>query len=124
MAVGTAIVLAILVVMVTNIFTEPIVHVFNSEQNEQMATYALEGVRLYFIGFLFAGFNMVGSGYLGATEKAGWAFFTSVVRGVLAISMCAYILSRLIGMTGIWLAFPAAELLTAALMIAAIQKSM
>ena len=74
-------------------------------------------------GFLFAGFNMVGTGYLGATEKAGWAFFTSIVRGVLAISVCAYVLAGLLGMTGIWLAFPAAELLTAALMIAAVRKS-
>lgn len=123
MAVGTSIVLAILVVLATNVFTEPIVRIFNSEQNGQMAVYALEGVRLYFIGFLFAGFNMVGTGYLGATEKAGWAFFTSIVRGVLAISVCAYVLAGLLGMTGIWLAFPAAELLTAILMIAAVRKS-
>lgn len=123
LAAGTAIVLALLVVLVTSIFTEPIVNVFNSENNMQMADYAMEGVRLYFIGFLFAGFNIVGTGFLSAIEEAGWAFLTSVVRGVLAISVCAFLLSRVFGMTGIWLAFPAAELLTTFLMIMAIVKS-
>ena len=123
LALGTATILAVLVVVVTNIFTKQIVEVFNSENNAQMAVYALEGVRLYFIGYLFAGFNIVGTGYLGAIEEAGWAFLTSIVRGVLAISVCAFLLSRVFGMTGIWLAFPVAELLTTFLMIMAIVKS-
>ena len=123
LALGTAMILAVIVVLVTNVFTEPIVNVFNSEKNQQMAVYALKGVRLYFIGYLFAGVNIVGTGYLGAVEEAGWAFLTSIIRGVLAISIFAFILSRLFGMTGIWLAFPAAECFTALLMIVAIRKT-
>lgn len=34
----------------------------------------VKGLKLYFIGFLFAGINIVGTGYLSATEQAGWAF--------------------------------------------------
>lgn len=116
-------VLAVLIVCLTGCFTKQIVQVFNSEQNARMAAYALQGVRLYFIGFLFAGFNIVGTGYLSATESAKWAFITSIVRGVAAIIVCAFVLSWLFGMTGIWLAFPAAELFTAVLMVTAIAKS-
>ena len=47
-----------------------IVAVFNSENNAEMASYAVFGVRLYFTGFLFAGFNIIGTGFLSATESA------------------------------------------------------
>lgn len=122
LAIVTSVVLALLIIGLTGGFTEIIVKIFNSEKNEQMAVYAVEGVRIYFWGFLFAGFNIVGAGYLSATESAGWAFFTSIVRGVVAISVCAFILAHFLGMTGIWLAFPAAEFMTAVIMVAAMIK--
>ena len=123
LALVTAGVLAVLTVFITSTFTEMIVRVFNSENNQQLAVYAMEGVRLYFTGFLFAGFNIVGTGYLSATESAGWAFVTSIVRGVLAISVCAFVLAYLLGMTGVWLAFPAAELVTTLLLVVAMRRS-
>ena len=58
-----------------------------------------------------------------ATESAAWAFLTSVLRGFVAISLCAVILAALFGMTGVWLAFPVAELLTSLLMVIAIVRS-
>ena len=87
-----------------------------------MAVYAMKGMRRYFIGFLFAGFNLVGAGYLSATESAGWAFATSILRGFAAIIICALLLSVTLGMTGIWLAFAAAELITAVVMLIAMKK--
>lgn len=78
---------------------------------------------MYFIGFLCSGFNIVGTGYLSATEKAGWAFMASVLRGFVAITLCALLLSHLFGMAGVWLAFPVSELLTAIVMGIAIVQS-
>ena len=123
LSVETSAALAVLMVVAVNLFAEIIVNVFNSEQNMQLTAYAMEGIRLYFIGFLFAGFNIVGTGYLSATENAGWAFVTSILRGVVAISVCALVMAALFGMTGVWLAFAAAELITAAVMAAAVGRS-
>lgn len=109
--------LAGVILIAINVLNAPIVNIFNSENNQTMYEYAIKGLPLYFIGFIFAGFNIVGTGYLSATVSALWAFITSVLRGVVAISLCAFILSELFGMTGVWLAFPAAELITAILMI-------
>ncbi|MDO4260848.1 MAG: MATE family efflux transporter [Eubacteriales bacterium] len=120
LSVAAALGAAILIIALANGLTEQIVDLFNSEGNMQMAAYAQSGMKLYFTGFLFAGFNIVGTGYLSATEKAGWAFATSIMRGFAAISVCAFVLSRLFGMTGVWLGFPASEFLTAILMTAAI----
>ena len=119
----TAVVLAAGMILIAYIFTGQIVGFFNSGNVRELAEYAFTGVRLYFLGFLFAGFNIVGTGYLGATEAAGWAFTASVLRGFIAIVLCAVILSILFGMNGVWLAFPVAELMTAVVTIVALYKT-
>ena len=122
LAMGTSIVLALLILAVTMGFTESIVGIFNSENNGQMAAYAMKGVKIYFWGFLFAGINIAGAGYLSAIEEAGWAFAISMIRGVVAISVCAFVLAHFFGMTGIWMAFPAAEFITALVMVRGMKK--
>lgn len=113
----TAICCAVFIVLIINILSKQVVGIFNNEQNMQMAALADTGLRLYFAGFLFAGCNIVGIGYLSATEAAGWAFVVSIMRGFAAISVCAFTLSHFFGMNGVWLAFAAAELLTLVLLI-------
>lgn len=113
MGVGTALVIAVAVYVVVFGLTETLVAMFNSENSVEMAGYAFEGMRLYFIGFLFAGFNMVVSGYLSATEHAVGSFVISIMRGVVAIVFFAFVLAYLMGFTGVWLSFVAAEAVTA-----------
>ena len=123
MSIATALVVSGVIVTATNIFPSQIVEIFNSEGDALMAKEAIRGVRLYFLGFVFAGINIVGAGYLSATENAMWAFVTSILRGFVAIIACAFIMSSLFGMTGVWLAFPLAELLTMIVMIIALIRS-
>lgn len=122
LAMGSSLVLALLILAVTMGFTGSIVEIFNSEKNGQMAAYAMKGVKIYFWGFLFAGVNIVGAGYLSAIEEAGWAFAISMIRGVVAISVCAFVLAYFFGMTGIWLAFPTAEFITALVMVRGMKR--
>lgn len=119
LGVGTGMVLAVLIIALVWAIAEPVTAVFNNEGNAELAAYAVTGLRLYFTGFLFAGFNIVGTGILSATESARWAFLASVSRGFVAIILCAFALSYLFGMNGVWLAFPAAEFATAVLVVAA-----
>ncbi|MDD3361204.1 MAG: MATE family efflux transporter [Hespellia sp.] len=123
LGVMTALVLAVLILIVVCVGAEAIVAVFNSDQNAQMAAYAAVGIRLYFVGFIFAGYNIVGTGYLSAINSAKWAFWASMTRGVIAIILCVVVLSLLFGMTGVWIAFPIAELMTAVITTTAIIKT-
>lgn len=123
LGVCAALVMAVLILGVVWALAEPITAVFNHEENIALTAYAVTGLRLYFIGFLFAGFNIVGTGILSAVESAGWAFAASISRGFVAIIVCALVLSAFFGMNGVWLAFPAAELLTSALVAAAFRKA-
>ena len=95
--------------------TDALVGIFNSESSAQMAQFAHMGMRLYFVGYFFAGFNIVAAGYLSATNRPVEASVTSICRGMVAIVACSLVLSRLFGMNGVWAAFPASELLTAVL---------
>ncbi len=109
----SALVLASLIIIFVCLFAPAIVDIFNSEQNAQLALYAVPGIRLYFIGFLFAGFNIVCTGYFSATAQALAAGITSLLRGFIAIIGCAFLLSFLFGMNGVWCAFAVAEFITA-----------
>lgn len=59
--------------------------VFNGEHNRTLADYAETGLRIYFIGFLFAGINIVGTAILSAVESTKYAFAASISRGFVAI---------------------------------------
>ncbi len=118
----TSLVLSIIIIILSQVFPEQLTSVFNSENNQAMAEYAHQGIRLYFIGYLFAGFNIVGTGYLSATDHAMESFIASIIRGFAAIILCGFVLSYILGMTGIWIAFPAAEFLTAIVTVYAIRR--
>ena len=73
---------------------------------------SVTGLRIYFIGFLFAGINIVGTAILSAVESTKYAFAASISRGFVAIIFFAFILSAIFGLNGVWMAFPAAEFVT------------
>lgn len=92
--------------------TDPLIGIFNSERNELLLQYAHSGLRLYFLGFIFAGINIMLITYFSATDMAISAMIGSVLRCAAAIILCAVVLARLFGMTGVWLSFLASELIT------------
>lgn len=119
---GTALALAAVLYGVVVGFTDPLVAVFNSENSLQMAAFAHTGMRVYFVGYFFAGFNIVAAGYLGAVNRPAEASATSLCRGMAAIVICSLVLSALFGMNGVWAAFPASEALTALLTVVLLLK--
>lgn len=112
----TALGIAVVLVGAVYGFTDSLVSLFNSEHSAELAAYAHTGMRLYFIGFLFAGINIVGAGFLSATERARESFVTSVMRGFVCIIGCSLLFAAVFGINGVWLSFPASELLTAIVM--------
>ena len=101
----------------------PIVSIFNSEQNMQLQEIATAGLKLYFIAIPFVGFNIIISAYFASTEKALPAQIISLSRGFLMIIPMAFFLSFILKMTGVWLSFPVTECLVALVGIALYIKS-
>jgi len=101
-----------LILVLTWSMTDPLIQIFNQEQNAELLHYAHSGLRLYFLGFLFAGINILLVAYFSAVAQPKPAIAGSLLRGAVAIIPCAVILARLFGLNGVWLSFLASEMIT------------
>ncbi len=95
------------------LFAAPIARIFNSGRDPELQPIAVQGIRLYFLAIPFAGFNLVWSTHLTSTERPRPAHGISLARGMLLIVPLAWLLSRAVGITGVWLAFPVTEAMVA-----------
>ncbi len=96
-------------------FAEPITAVFNSEHNAELQQIAVSGLKWYFISIPFVGYNINLGTFFTSIEKALPAHILSILRGLILIIPMAFLLSALWEMTGVWLAYPVTEFLTALL---------
>lgn len=119
---ATSLVIAALLVIAMNVYSQEIIEIFNEEGNAELAELAAEGILMYFPGFFFAGINLVGISYLSSTEVAKWASSLSFTRGCLAIAPLAFLAGILFGTTGVWLSFAGAEFITLVVLVYVIQK--
>ncbi|MBO5069073.1 MAG: MATE family efflux transporter [Roseburia sp.] len=97
------------------LFAEPITIIFNSENNWLLQEIATRGLRLYFTAIPFAGFNIIIPVFFTSTERPLPAHVLSLLRGLILIIPLAFLLANLLGIVGVWLAFPAAEAIVALL---------
>lgn len=108
-AVITVFVICAVIYPVVLFFSEQIAAVFNSENNDRLQQIAAQGLKLYFTGALFAGFNIVAAMFFTARETPLPAHIISILRGLVLIVPAAFILAQLFGITGVWLSFTASE---------------
>lgn len=94
-------------------FSGGIASVFNSENNAELQQIAVEGLKLYFTGALFAGFNIVAAMFFTAREAALPAHIISLLRSLILIVPAAFIMADMFGIKGVWLSFTVSEFLCA-----------
>lgn len=110
-AVITVLLLSACIYLCIFLGADPIAAVFNSEGNSTLQSIAAFGMKIYFTGCVFAGINIILSVYFTSTDRPKPAHLISILRGFLVIIPMAFFLSAVGGITGVWAAFPAAELL-------------
>lgn len=98
MLVGTA---------VFQIFPRQLLMLFSS--TPQMQLIGVKCLRIISIGFVLAGVAIVLSTVFQALGDAHVSLFISFSRQIVILVPVAYILSKLIGLSGVWIAFPIAE---------------
>ena len=108
-ALKLGLVLALCLYAALCLFAPQFVAVFNSENSVELAQYAVLGLRIYFVGFFFASINLIGTGYLGAVGQGKESSLIAIAKGVILILLLAFLLSRIWGVIGVWLAFPVTE---------------
>lgn len=107
------VILSAVMYLILFVFADPIASAFNSEHNAKLQEIAVTGLKLYFTSLVFAGFNIILSMYFTSVEKALPAQIISLLRGLILIIPIAFLFANLWDMTGVWMSFPATELVTA-----------
>lgn len=107
-----AVILGLVFFLIGFFFPAEIASVFNSESNAQLASLTVDGLRIYFFGFLFAGLNIVTTSFFASIAHPRPSFAVSALRGFLLIIPFVLFLPSFFGLNGVWMAGPATEMTT------------
>lgn len=75
--------------------------------------YAVQGLPLFALGFVFVAFNISAIGYYQSTEQAVFSTALMLMRGLVLLVPAFLLLPLCLGIPGLWLAVPIAEVITA-----------
>ncbi|MCR8845940.1 MATE family efflux transporter [Paenibacillus sp. SC116] len=110
-AVKTALLFGVIAIIVGMFFGEYIVMMFDV-QSEQLLKLTITGISLFFLQYLFLGFNIVYAEYYQSIRQTGKATMIILSRGLVLVIPLLWIMPNLLGVNGIWLVPVAAEALT------------
>ncbi len=79
------------------------------------AKIAVAGLPLFSLGFICFIVNLTAIGYYQSLERVGAATTFALLRGLLILVPAFYLLPMALGDSGIWLAMPVSEFITALL---------
>ncbi|MGL5426576.1 MAG: MATE family efflux transporter, partial [Cetobacterium sp.] len=101
---------AAVALIIAKIFALDVVKIFTTESN--LFEYTAKGLFLYSSAIIFVGANFMNISYLQSMDKALLANIISVCRGVVFMAIGIIILPKFLGVNGIWLTLPFADVLT------------
>lgn len=111
LAIRTALICGISFFIITVLCRQNIVSLF-IDRSYAAFDIAVNGIPYFGVGFIFFAFNMVGIGYYQSIERGQRATIITLLRGVVFMLIGFLVLPKILGVPGIWLAVPFAELLT------------
>lgn len=111
LAIRTALICGICFFIVTALCRQEIVGLF-IDRSYAAFDIAVHGLPYFAVGFIFFAINMTGIGYYQSIERGKRATIITLLRGVVFMLIGFFTLPPILGVPGIWLAVPLAELLT------------
>ncbi|EKO3549999.1 MATE family efflux transporter [Vibrio fluvialis] len=103
-AMSIAVLGGVVFVLMINLFPEQVIGIFNSNDPRLMEG-AVFALKLHMFALFLDGFLVVSAAYYQATNHGGKAMFVSVGNMMVQLPFL-YILPKLYGITGVWIAFP------------------
>lgn len=92
------------------LFPGPILSIFSTDEN--LIAMGTTATRWLVLGLPLVGYQHIGTSLFQALGKAKPAIFLALSRQVLFLIPLVIILSRILGLQGVWLSFPAADLVS------------
>lgn len=94
--------------ILTQVWTEGLINLFNNDP--ELVAIAIKGMRLFLMVLPIIGFQIVSANYFQAVGKAPKAMFLSMLRQVIVLMPLLVILPKFMGLTGVWIAGPLADI--------------
>ena len=110
-AIYTSLVVGVIFYLIGLLFPEFLVSIF-SRGDKELLDITVEGIKIYFLSFIFMGINIVLTSYLQSKEYARASMIMSLLRGFIFTLVYLIMLSNIFGLTGVWMTLPLAELST------------
>lgn len=107
-------------IILLNIFPREFVSVFNSE-DPQLVEYTVLGIRLHMFALALDGFLVVAGAYYQAVNKGSKAMFVTVGNMLIQLPFL-YIMPKLFGVPGIWIAYPLSNIALSVVVILMLVK--
>ena len=99
---------------------ETLLSLFNASPD--MMSIGVPALRIIAFHFIFAGISIVCSAVFQAIGKGVYSLLTSLIRQLIVLLPCAYILSLISNIDLIWLSFPIAELFSITISLLLLRK--
>lgn len=103
-AMVTSVVGGLVFIAILNLFPYEFVSVFNSQDSELIES-AVLGIRLHLFALFLDGFLVVAGAYYQAVNRGGKAMFVTVGNMLIQLPFL-FILPKIFGVTGVWIAYP------------------
>ena len=111
LAIYTSLGLGVLFYAVGLFFPEFLVALF-IDADAELLSITVRGIRFYFLAFILMGFNIVLTSFIQSKEHGRASFTISLLRGFVLVIAILLVLPKIIGIDGVWLTLPLAELIT------------
>lgn len=121
-AMTTSIAIGVGFVLLLNIFPREFVSVFNSSDTQLIENTVL-GIRLHMFALFLDGFLVVAGAYYQAINKGSKAMFVTVGNMLIQLPFL-YIMPKLFGVPGIWIAYPLSNIALSAVVIFILLKDL
>ena len=105
------------------LFPQLLLSFFSAEESlAEMIAIGVPALRTISISFMFAGFCIIASSSFQALGVGVYSLIVSLVRQLVVLLPAAFILSKLIGLNGVWLAYPLAEIFSVILCVIMLKR--
>ncbi|WP_221567804.1 MATE family efflux transporter [Alkalihalobacillus sp. TS-13] len=103
--------------LLIGLFAAPLLVSLFGLESDEIHKLAVEGIRLFFVGYLFLGFNFVYMTYFQSIGEIRPSIIIILLRSFVFILVLLWVLPKFIDIAGVWLALPLSEMLVALLLV-------
>ena len=107
--------------LLLSVFPAQILKIFMA--SDDMLALGIPALRIMATSYVFNGFATMAASYMQSVGKIKHSVLINLMRQLIALLACMWLFTRFIGMTGVWLAFPAAEIITCIMCVYILKKN-